>query len=529
MPARHRIAAATPPLRAVLISGVLVAAACSGGPDRAAPTTTTTPDVACRARSGEKMSKALLRCTKRSVVEISTDTTGGTGVVTEIDGRRYVVTNLHVVDPFATVDVSVPGTTLTDVEVVGVDAAADLALLGPLSGDDLGPPLPIADGDDLERGDDVYLVGFPGETDDEDQLESTISSGIVSRIRRLDDYDQTYIQTDASIAGGQSGGPLFDDRGRLVGISGLSFAEEFALALSGRDVLGATTAIADDGGDDYLALPARGGAGGAEEGTFELPDAATFHSLFIPAAEDERRLAFTVDPALRPIVSIQGYQDEQPVAVSLEATDIQQELMQRLAARNGGDPGGLTDDGALGEDPEIRAAQVSPGSFEVTLAPDQPYYIDVSAPLIEAPGSIRWTSSLPAFALTPPPRHATMEVGDTVDEVINGYEMGVEVTVHLEEGGKVELHARSPQSDVAFAILEPGVVVDPLLAFDSEAEGYELVDDTEDGLYGLDARKVFEVPSTGDYRFRLFHNDGTTVALRFSVLDCDAKGVRCSS
>ena len=67
-------------------------------------------------------------------------------------------------------------------------------------------------------GDDLFLVGYPGEANTED-LKPTIADGILSRTRHTKVFDLSYLQTDASIGGGQSGGALVDTHGDVVGIS----------------------------------------------------------------------------------------------------------------------------------------------------------------------------------------------------------------------------------------------------------------------------------------------------------------------
>ena len=92
---------------------------------------------------------------------------------------------------------------------------ADLAVLGPLETDKR--PLPLADGEQLVPGSDLYLIGYPAEYDV--APEPTITGGLLSRVRYWGGYDLTLLQTDAAITGGQSGGALIDGRGRVVGVS----------------------------------------------------------------------------------------------------------------------------------------------------------------------------------------------------------------------------------------------------------------------------------------------------------------------
>ena len=100
-----------------------------------------------------------------------------------------------------------------------------------------GGPSPLDPLPDFDEADepDVFLVGFPGGIESGDP-EIALAGGLLSRLREDDTFGLTYLQTDAAIAGGQSGGALVDEDGTVLGISGLGFAEEFALALSSDDV-----------------------------------------------------------------------------------------------------------------------------------------------------------------------------------------------------------------------------------------------------------------------------------------------------
>ncbi|HEY0028402.1 MAG TPA: Do family serine endopeptidase [Allosphingosinicella sp.] len=141
----------------------------------------------------------------------------GSGFLISADG--YVVTNNHVVSPSrtgATVDqitVILPDRREFEAELVGRDAASDLAVLK-IKGTNL-PFVRFAQGDPVRVGDWVVAIGNPF------GLGGTVTAGIVSALHRnLNSgvYDR-YIQTDASINMGNSGGPMFDLNGNVVGIN----------------------------------------------------------------------------------------------------------------------------------------------------------------------------------------------------------------------------------------------------------------------------------------------------------------------
>lgn len=166
-----------------------------------------------------------------SIAFIDVGSGTGSGVLTE---GGYLVTNAHVVWPYEKVRVVFPnGVEIEDVPVIDFDLIADLAVIGPLDVD--LPGLPLVDGERLSIGSPVYLIGYPGEVESIPQ--ASLSQGLLSRRREWEQGGITYLQADAAIAGGQSGGALISENGDVVGISGFSFTEGvFALAASAADI-----------------------------------------------------------------------------------------------------------------------------------------------------------------------------------------------------------------------------------------------------------------------------------------------------
>ncbi len=186
-------------------------------------TSTATTEQVSSARIFEMVSPA--------IAFIHTDAGTGSGVLVE---GGYVVTNAHVVWPFNAVRVVFPdGTDYRDVPVKGWDLLVDLAVLGPISTQ--VEPVPMLDGENISIGSEVYLIGYPGEV--EAYPKTTMTRGILSRLREWETVGITYFQTDAAITGGQSGGALVSDMGDVIGISGFSFRKEFGLAASSADLL----------------------------------------------------------------------------------------------------------------------------------------------------------------------------------------------------------------------------------------------------------------------------------------------------
>ncbi len=518
-------------LLSVAVALCLGAPACSsdGGDDGDGAAEDAAPvAAACAPKGDEKPAKALLRCAQTSVAYVSNPLGTGTGVLVELEGERYVLTNLHVVDPFATADVTFGPTTIEDVPVLGVDAGADITLLGPVDAEDR-PAIPIGVGDEVEAGDDVYLVGYPGESGGTnatkpDDLEATISRGIVSRTRKVAEFGQTFIQTDASIAGGQSGGPLFDEQGRLIGISGLGFADEFALVLSGADVKEAAGRIVAGDGDEYLALPLQPGDG-ETSGSMLIEDATSSKMLYLPPADEERTLTFTMrgDGA---VFSAMELVSGETLALSGNALEIAQEVENQVAARRGGTPEKLPDATAMGIDTRVAARETSPGTFVMPIPADEGAQLVLERPMGSEPGTVTWESDLPLILATGERVTAPVELDEVVDRVFSPYDGPAELTIDLEAGTPIEIHARSAAGDAGFLLISPKVTLDAVTFADPEVDGIEMVDDTDDGIYGLDARETFTVKETGTYRIRWFANDGITQLIRISIRSCEADGCK---
>lgn len=139
----------------------------------------------------------------------------GSGVIISNDG--YIVTNNHVVEGSSQVTVVLNDKRQFTAKIIGTDPTTDLALLK-VDGKDL-PTLPVGNSDDLKVGEWVLAVGNPF------NLTSTVTAGIVSakarsiNILTADMKIESFIQTDAAVNPGNSGGALVNTRGELVGIN----------------------------------------------------------------------------------------------------------------------------------------------------------------------------------------------------------------------------------------------------------------------------------------------------------------------
>lgn len=140
---------------------------------------------------------------------------GGSGVIISEDG--YIVTNNHVIDNATSLRVKLYDGRAYDAKIIGSDPATDVALI---KIEEQGlPTLPFGSSDELRLGEWVLAIGYPMD------LQSTITAGIVSaKARSLGAIGnkqsiESFIQTDAAVNPGNSGGALVNARGELVGIN----------------------------------------------------------------------------------------------------------------------------------------------------------------------------------------------------------------------------------------------------------------------------------------------------------------------
>jgi S1-C subfamily serine protease len=137
----------------------------------------------------------------------------GSGVLIN-SGEGLIVTNAHVIDGAEDITVAFADGRELRAQRIGADAASDVAVLKVPTQE--VPAIPMADSDRLEVGDFVLAIGNPF------QIGQTVTSGIVSGLHRnhvgIGQYED-FIQTDAAIYPGNSGGPLINLRGELIGIN----------------------------------------------------------------------------------------------------------------------------------------------------------------------------------------------------------------------------------------------------------------------------------------------------------------------
>ncbi len=138
----------------------------------------------------------------------------GSGVIISSDG--YIITNHHVIETAEDIQITTNNNQSYDAKIIGSDEQNDIALLKIETSDEL-PYAVFGDSDSTQIGEWVLAVGNPF------NLTSTVTAGIISaKSRNLDPTGRTtqsYIQTDAAVNPGNSGGALINDKGELIGIN----------------------------------------------------------------------------------------------------------------------------------------------------------------------------------------------------------------------------------------------------------------------------------------------------------------------
>jgi len=174
---------------------------------------------------------AIVEDAVKSVVTITTTNSLGSGFIITEDGQ--IITNYHVIEGHEnSIDVITYGKDIISAELIGADKARDLALLKVEGNYDY---LELANSDNLQVGKKVIAIGNPL------GLSFTVTEGIISALNRAGPNDlREYIQTDVSLNPGNSGGPLIDTTGKVIGINNFKIgdAEALGFALESNSIQG---------------------------------------------------------------------------------------------------------------------------------------------------------------------------------------------------------------------------------------------------------------------------------------------------
>ena len=157
------------------------------------------------------------------LVDLKSGASIGTGVIFTADG--YVLTNYHVVAGGRACSITLSDNTTYTAKYVAGDSDNDVAILK-VEASDL-PAASIGSSDDLTVGDKVYAIGNPLGV----ELRGTFTDGIVSAINRdveVDGRVMTLVQTNAALNSGNSGGPLINSYGQVVGINTIKMSSAFS-------------------------------------------------------------------------------------------------------------------------------------------------------------------------------------------------------------------------------------------------------------------------------------------------------------
>ena len=368
----------------------------------------------------------------------------GSGVLVE---GGYVVTSAHVVWPYNSVRVVFPdGSEFKDAPVKGWDLLADVAVIGPM--DASVSALTLADGEGLAIGVDMFLIGYPGEVEAFPQ--PTLVRGLLSRLREWKPGTLTFFQTDATIAGGQSGGALVSATGEVIGISGFGFTEgDFGLVASAGDLLPLVR--------DLIAGEAPSGLG---ERRVPLAGGKVRHQFQLANFWDER-----------------AYVISEPLGTNVEF---------RLTGIN---DGGITVyDATGGQLLFVDDAFTGAEAGSLTIEYDEPHFV-VAWQLSENSGSFTLTSNRPLIPLHDQDDGRELRVGESVLANID-YPGDLDYfVIRLARGETVTITAQSALADTFLSIDYLG------------ASGAQVIvdDDSGGGLFGLDAAVVYRAARAGSY------------------------------
>ena len=397
------------------------------------------------------------------------DGSWGSGVLLE---DKHVVTSAHVVWPHERVRLIFPdGTRIDDAPVVGNDLIVDLAVIGPV--DVPAGGVALIDGEGLPIGSEVFLIGYPGEYAANPQ--PTLTRGLLSRVREWEGPGLTWLQSDAPIAGGQSGGALVSARGEVIGLTGFSYTEaDFSLAASSADLLPRVQQLVrgeNPGGLGDRSLPLGPGPRRAALVLTNYWAQAVYVFESTPGSEIDFVLEGSTDGALT-VVDIYG---------------------QVLTF----------DDYETGRE-----------EGTVIMGSGGPHFLVVS----------HWADRAGTFALS-----VSHPVLTPLNDPDDGRQLrpGDSVRGSLDFPGDVDYFSVSLRQDEAIEVRVQSVLVDPYLVVDYQGAYSDQIvvdDDSGGGLFGVDARIVYRAPHGGDFLMVVESADGLAVGGYVLTIEAAAPG-----
>ena len=407
-----------------------------------APAGTPSPTVA-PVPAGKMTAEQLYKQVSPSVAFVQTPMGAGSGFLIE---GGYVVTNHHVVWPWEKARVAFPDGPEILAPVAAWDPMSDIALLGPVAAP--VPPLGFGDGENLPIGSQVYLLGYPGETESSPGV--TILSGLLSHYRQWDRLGMTYLQTDTVIAGGQSGSPLLNSKGEVIGITVFKFTEaSYALAASAADLEPLVQRLIQ-GRDPSGVGNRRFGRqqpGNEFRGDLQNPwDSRTF--LMELATGDVVEIEIACANPVR-----------------FKVTDLAENILLDVANSPGG---------------------VAQGSAEARM--DGHHFLTVETPA-HSSSCFELTANVPMSPFTDPDDGQRLNLGDTIGGNVDHPGDRDWYSIRLEEGELLKISADSLNIDTVLSVDFPKSRINQVVQDD----------DSGGGLFEANAELVYRVPVTGEY------------------------------
>ncbi len=197
-----------------------------------------TPDIAAFEEYGSGIAADLTKIARPSVVQILGAKGAGTGWIYTVDGQTaHIMTNEHVTgsDPWHEIDVIFHDGTNRRGDLVSARAEYDLAVLTVCCNSNF-KALPMASNNEIDVGDDVVALGYPSRDGVLDSLSASV--GIVSSYAFSDRLEMWVVQTDAALNPGNSGGPIVNTDGKVVGVVsfGIDDTQNIGFGIAPRSV-----------------------------------------------------------------------------------------------------------------------------------------------------------------------------------------------------------------------------------------------------------------------------------------------------